>query len=68
MKQFWILILLVFAFQANAQENGLNQDPNQAKVLTLKEAVNYALQNKSDAKKAKLQSEKSESQIQEIRS
>ncbi|HWR94169.1 MAG TPA: TolC family protein [Flavobacterium sp.] len=68
MKQFWILILLVFAFQANAQENGLNQESNQAKVLTLKEAVNYALQNKSDAKKAKLQIENSEYQIQEIRS
>lgn len=36
--------------------------------LTLKDAVNYALQNKADAKKAKLEVENSEYKIQEIRS
>lgn len=40
----------------------------QTTTLTLKDAVNYALQNKADAKKAKLQVENSEYQIQEIRS
>jgi outer membrane protein len=34
----------------------------------LKEAINYALENKSDAKKAKLEIENSEYQIQEVRS
>ncbi len=41
---------------------------NAQTTLTLKDAVNYALQNKADAKKAKLQVENSEYQIQEIRS
>ena len=68
MKQFWILILLVFAFEANAQVNGLIQESNQEKVLTLKEAINYALQNKAEARKAKLEIEKSEYKIQEVRS
>lgn len=36
--------------------------------LTLKDAVNYALQNKADAKKAKLEVENSEYKIQEVRS
>lgn len=67
MKQFWTLMVLIFAVNANAQDNGLNQEPKQAKVLTLKEAINYALQNKSDAKKAKLQIENSEYKIQEVR-
>ncbi|MWB95916.1 TolC family protein [Flavobacterium sp. GA093] len=40
----------------------------QVKTLTLKDALNYALQNKADAKKAKLQVENSEYQIQEVRS
>ena len=38
-----------------------------AKVLTLKDAINYALENKADAKKAKLSVENSEYQIQEVR-
>jgi len=37
------------------------------KVLTLKDAINYALENKADAKKAKLSVENSEYQIQEVR-
>jgi outer membrane protein TolC len=39
----------------------------QGEALTLKDAINFALQNKSDAKKAKLQVENSEYQIQEVR-
>ncbi|WP_407934969.1 TolC family protein [Flavobacterium arundinis] len=35
--------------------------------LTLKDAINYALENKADAKKAKLSVENSEYQIQEVR-
>lgn len=37
------------------------------KELTLKDAINYALENKADAKKAKLSVENSEYQIQEVR-
>ncbi|MXN91498.1 TolC family protein [Flavobacterium sp. Sd200] len=37
------------------------------KELTLKDAVNYALQNKADAKKAKLDVENSEYKIEEVR-
>lgn len=36
--------------------------------LTLKDAINYALENKADAKKAKLSVENSEYQIEEVRS
>ena len=59
MKKTILLIILTFALGVNAQE---------VKSLTLKEAVNYALENKADAKKAKLKVENSGSQIQEIRS
>ena len=59
MKKTVLLIILIFALGANAQ---------QVKSLTLKEAINYALENKADAKKAKLQVENSEYQIQEVRS
>ncbi len=38
-----------------------------AEELTLKEAINYALENKAEAKKAKLELENSEYQIQEVR-
>ena len=51
--------MLSFGLVANAQE---------VKTLTLKEAINYALENKADAKKAKLSVENSEYQIQAIRS
>ena len=44
---------------ANAQE---------VKTLTLKDAISYALENKSDAKKARLKVENSTYQIQEVRS
>lgn len=38
-----------------------------AKEITLKDAINFALQNKSDAKKAQLQVENSQYQIEEVR-
>jgi len=38
-----------------------------AKEITLKDAITYALENKADAKKAKLSVENSEYQIQEVR-
>ncbi|MES2805017.1 MULTISPECIES: TolC family protein [unclassified Flavobacterium] len=59
MKKIITLLTLTFALGANAQE---------VKSLTLKEAINYALENKAEAKKAKLQVENSEYQIQEVRS
>ncbi len=40
----------------------------QVKKLTLKDAINYALENKADAKKSRLEIENSEYKIQEIRS
>jgi outer membrane protein len=58
MKKLFLIPLLVFALTAKAQ----------FKTLTLKDAITYALQNKADAKKAKLEIENSEYQIQEIRS
>ena len=59
MKKIIILLTLTFALGVNAQG---------VKSLTLKEAINYALENKADAKKAKLKVENSEYQIQEVRS
>jgi outer membrane protein TolC len=56
------------AFQVKSQEiskNGLNENPE---ILTLNKAISYALENKAEAKKAKLKVENSEYQIQEIRS
>lgn len=58
MKRLLILSFLTFAHMANAQES---------KTLTLKDAIAYALENKSDAKKARLKVENSEYQIQQIR-
>jgi len=59
MKQLLIITILTFASIANAQEKAS---------LTLKDAIKYALENKAEAKKAKLEIEKGEYQIQEIRS
>lgn len=59
MKQLLILTILSFVSITNAQEKTM---------LTLKDAVKYALENKADAKKAKLKVENSEYQIQEVRS
>jgi outer membrane protein TolC len=58
MKQIVLLFLCTIGLTANAQVT----------TLTLKDAVNYALVNKAEAKKSKLQVENSEYQIQEVRS
>ena len=57
MKNKLIILLVVFAFQLQAQE---------AKTLLLKDAINYALQNKVEAKKAALDVENAEYKIQEF--
>jgi outer membrane protein TolC len=41
---------------------------HKSKTLSLKDAITYALENKSDAKKARLKVENSKYQIQEVRS
>ncbi|WP_456312711.1 TolC family protein [Pseudomonas shirazensis] len=58
MKRIILIFLCIIGLSANAQVT----------TLTLKDALTYALQNKSDAKKSKLQVENSEYQIQEVRS
>ena len=58
MKRIVLIFLCSIGFYTNAQ----------VKTLTLKDALTYALLNKADAKKAKLQVENSEYKIQEIRS
>jgi len=58
MKRIILIFLCTIGLAANAQ----------VQTLTLKDALTYALQNKSDAKKSKLQVENSEYQIQEVRS
>lgn len=58
MKRIFLIVLCTIGLSAAAQTT----------TLTLKDAVNYALQNKADAKKAKLQVENSEYKIQEVRS
>lgn len=59
MKRIILITILFLTVSLEAQE---------IKSLTLKEAIQYALENKADAKKAQLQIENSEYQIQEIRS
>ena len=59
MNKLILITIFTFALTANAQG---------VKSLTLKEAINYALENKADAQKAKLKVENSEYQIQEVRS
>ncbi|MDR6845328.1 TolC family protein [Flavobacterium granuli] len=58
MKKITLLLLCSIGLTANAQ----------VQTLTLKDAVNYALVNKADAKKAKLDIENNNYQIEEIRS
>ncbi|WP_281636541.1 TolC family protein [Flavobacterium marginilacus] len=58
MKRITLLLLCTIGLTSSAQ----------VKTLTLKDAINYALQNKADAKKAKLDVENSEYKIQEVRS
>ena len=58
MKRIILILLCSIGISVNAQVTR----------LTLKDAVTYALQNKAEAKKAKLEVENSEYQIQEVRS
>lgn len=58
MKRIVLIFLCTIGLSASAQ----------VKTLTLKDALTYALENKADAKKAKLEVENSEYQIQEVRS
>ncbi|MFV8332122.1 TolC family protein [Flavobacterium sp. GSP14] len=59
MKKSILILILTFSTGVNAQE---------LKSLTLKDAIVYALENKADAKKARLQIEKGEYEIKEVRS
>jgi outer membrane protein len=58
---FALLMAVMALNQAKAQTTP-------AKEVTLKDAINYALENKAEAKKAKLSVENSEYEIQEVRS
>ena len=58
---FGLIVFLCLALTAN-------HATAQSQTLTLKDAINYALENKADAKKAKLQVQKGEYEIQEVRS
>lgn len=59
MNRLIVVAILLFTLGNNAQDK---------QSLTLKDAIKYALENKADAKKAKLKIENSEYQIQEVRS
>ena len=59
MKKITFILLFLSGLSVSAQE---------IKTLTLKDALQYALENKSDAKKAKLSVENSNHQIAEVRS
>lgn len=63
MRRIFLLTFLTVALTAKSQGSGSTA----YKPLTLKEAITYALENKSDAKKSKLSIENSEYKIQEIR-
>ena len=58
MKKIILITILLLTASFQAQE---------VKSLTLKDAITYALENKADAKKAKLKVQNSEYQIQEVR-
>ena len=59
-----ILLLTFLTFALTAQSQGVST----TNPLTLKAAITYALENKADAKKARLSVENSEYQIEEVRS
>ncbi len=59
MKKIILTAFLIIGIAGNAQET---------KPLTLKDAISYALENKAEAKKAKLEVENSEYKIDEVRS
>ncbi|PJJ09835.1 outer membrane protein TolC [Flavobacterium sp. 1] len=58
MKKTILILLCTAGLTSNAQ----------VKVLTLKDAITYALENKAEARKSRLEIENSEYKIQEIRS
>ncbi len=58
MKKILLIPILIFGLTAEAQ----------VETLTLKDALTYALENKAEARKSRLEIENSEYQIQEIRS
>lgn len=64
MKRILLLTFLTFALTAQSQ----GATTTATKPLTLKAAITYALENKADAKKARLGVENSEYQIEEVRS
>jgi outer membrane protein TolC len=64
MKRILLLTFLTFALTAQSQRVSTTATTP----LTLKAAITYALENKADAKKAKLEVENSEYKIEEIRS
>jgi outer membrane protein TolC len=68
MNKIFLITILSFALTGHSQNLPSNRSAGPTKKLTLKEAITYALENKSDAKKAKLKVENSEYQIQEVRS
>lgn len=61
-----ILLLTFLTFAITAQSQGVSTTATNP--LTLKAAITYALENKADAKKARLSVENSEYQIEEVRS
>ena len=61
-----ILLLTFLTFALTAQSQGVSTTATNP--LTLKAAITYALENKADAKKARLSVENSEYQIEEVRS
>jgi outer membrane protein len=64
MKRMLLLTFLTFALTAQSQ----TAPATVTNPLTLKAAITYALENKADAKKARLSVENSEYQIEEVRS
>jgi outer membrane protein TolC len=58
MKKIILIVLCTIGISANAQ----------VQTLTLKDAITYALENKAEARKSRLEIENSEYKIQEIRS
>ncbi|HKO76639.1 MAG TPA: TolC family protein [Flavobacterium sp.] len=61
-----ILLLTFLTFAITAQSQGVSTTATNP--LTLKAAITYALENKAEAKKARLSVENSEYQIEEVRS
>jgi len=60
LRKEWAFLMALLAVGSAAAQTA-------PKELTLKDAINYALENKAEAKKAKLSIENSEYQIQEVR-